>query len=73
LKSKLEGKFLQQDKVIAHKQRQIDDLKESIALKITCADDLQGLLKQQKTDLQEHKSSQKQELEDARKELDKVR
>ena len=40
LKTKLEGKFFQQDKVIQHKQRQIDDLKDSIAIKITVADDL---------------------------------
>ena len=40
MKQKLEGKFVQQDKVIAHKQRQIEDLKSSISLKITVADDL---------------------------------
>ena len=40
VKTKLEAKFIQQDKVIAHKQRQIDDLKDSISLKITVVDDL---------------------------------
>lgn len=41
----MEAKFVQQDKVIAHKQRQIDDLKETIRLKMTVADDLSSIMK----------------------------
>jgi hypothetical protein len=45
-RDKMEMKFHQQDKVIQHKQRQIDDLKETIRLKITVADDLSSIIKQ---------------------------
>ena len=69
-KQKLEQKFIQQDKVIHHKQRQIDDLKDSIALKITVADDLQNLLLQQKKQLQETRSAQELEFQKAKEELE---
>lgn len=52
----MEQKLLKQDQVIAHKQRQIDDLKETIRLKITVADDLSSIMKQQKHELMETKS-----------------
>lgn len=69
-KQKLEQKCMQQDKVIHHKQRQIDDLKDSIALKITVADDLQNLLLQQKKQLQETRTAQQLEFERAKEELE---
>lgn len=51
--SKLNKKFIDQDKTIDHQRRQINDLKDTIALKITVADDLSNLLKQQKNELRE--------------------
>jgi len=68
-KDKLESKFKQQDKVIKHKQSQIDDLKETISIKITVADDLSNLLKQQKNELTETKKTQAIDHEKAKKEI----
>lgn len=68
-KTQLEQKFKHQEKVISHKQQQIDDLRETISMKITVADDLSSLLKQQKSELLETKSMQAQTIEKAKKEM----
>ena len=72
-RTKMEEKFMQQDKVIAHKTRQANDLKETIALKITVAEDLQNLMKQQRQELTESKQQQKEEYRVAKEEVEETR